>query len=65
MKIDFVRAIIGGEVEVETIHGPVIISIPQGTQPGEIKKISGKGIKNNSNGQLGSHYVTILVDLPK
>lgn len=65
MKIDFVKAIIGGEIEIDTIHGPVIINIPQGTQPGEIKKITGKGIKNDSNGQLGNHYVTILVDLPR
>lgn len=65
VQVDFVKAILGGEVEIDTIHGPIVLTIPKGTQPGEIKRIPGRGIFNNRTGQKGNHYATLIVSLPK
>lgn len=65
ISIDLYTALLGGEVEVPTIHGNVMLRITEGTQPNDVKKLTGKGIQNQKTGRFGNHYVTILIDMPK
>lgn len=59
------QAILGDKIEVETVHGPVTMKIPEGTQSGTIFKLKEKGIpKLNSRG-VGDHYVKVKVIIPK
>jgi len=60
--VNYIDAILGTKINVETIHGVVKLTIPSGTQPGSILKIKGKGIIGNSN--KGDHLVGINVKLP-
>ena len=59
-------AVLGGNIEVETIQGNVKLKIPSGTQPGTIFRIKGEGApilgKEEKRGDL---YVRIDVDIPK
>lgn len=64
IEIDLYTAIAGGEVQVPTIHGDVIMKIPPGTQPGDLKKLVNKGIFDSSRGN-GSHIVKINIIIPK
>jgi len=52
------QAALGDSVDVETIHGPVSLKIPSGTQSGTEFRLRGKGI------QGGDHFVTVVVDVP-
>lgn len=57
------EAIRGAEVEVPTIHGPIRMRIPAGSQPGKTLRLSGKGVKKKS-GESGDQYVKLQVVLP-
>ena len=63
-KISVYKAVLGGEVEVVTVHGSVMMKIPPGTQSEKILRLKGKGgpkFKGNSN---GDQYVRIIVEIP-
>ncbi|MEK7211720.1 MAG: molecular chaperone DnaJ [Patescibacteria group bacterium] len=63
IEINFRDAALGTEVEIETIHGPVILKIPSGTQSGAIFRLRGKGIKSRRGS--GDHLVTVTVLVPQ
>lgn len=61
--LTFSTLALGGDVEVETVNGPIRLKVPQGTAPGSEFRLKGKGIKSRY-GQ-GDHYVRLLLSLPK
>lgn len=65
-KITFVQAVLGCELEVPTIDGPVSYSLPAGIQTETTFRLRGKGVvelRNNKN--RGDQYVTVSVIVPK
>ncbi|HEY0143547.1 MAG TPA: DnaJ C-terminal domain-containing protein [Thermoanaerobaculia bacterium] len=56
------EAIRGADVEAPTIHGPVRMRIPAGTQAGKTMRLTGKGVKTKS--ATGDHYIRIQIVLP-
>ena len=56
------EAIRGAEVDAPTIHGPVRMRIPPGTQGGRVMRLSGKGVKKKSG--AGDHYSRIVIVVP-
>lgn len=59
-------AILGGEAEVETMTGKVKLSIPAGTQPGQVFRLAGRGMPQlNKKEAKGDLYVTLKVQIPK
>lgn len=64
-EISFSQAALGGQIEVETVEGPVKLRIPQGTQPNTVIRLSGKGIIRLRGGGKGDHYVRIKIVVPK
>ncbi len=65
VSIHALDAILGMELPVETVHGKVTLSIPEGTQPGQVLRIKHKGMPVLSSSRMGDHYVEVLVDVPK
>lgn len=63
--IHVLQAILGDEVEVNTVHGKTRLEIPAGTQPGQVFRIRGKGAPRLNASAIGDHYVTIRVEIPK
>ncbi len=57
-------AILGGMVEIETVHGTVTLKIPAGTQPDTLMRIKGKGVPKVRGGGNGDHFVRIKVAIP-
>ena len=45
MPVSFAQAALGAEIEVPTIDGRVKLTIPEGTQPGSVFRLRGKGIR--------------------
>jgi molecular chaperone DnaJ len=66
MPVTFAQAALGDEIEVPTIDGKVKLTIPEGTQPGSIFRLRGKGIPYlQSKSGRGDQFVTISVSVPK
>lgn len=64
-KIAMVDAILGAEVQVETVDGQKTLKIPAGTQPGTDFKLRGLGVPHLNNSQRGDHIIQIQVEIPK
>ncbi len=62
-EINYIDAILGTKINIETIHGVIKLTIPPGTQPNSILKVKDKGIITNKD--KGDHLVGIKVKLPK
>lgn len=45
-ETDLYTAVLGGEVEVSTPGGPVLLTIPAGSQPGRTFRLRGRGMPN-------------------
>ncbi|AGT09753.1 DnaJ C-terminal domain-containing protein [Paracoccus aminophilus] len=57
------EAVLGGKVEVPTIDGQVMMSIPRGASSGRKLRLKGRGIKGAS-GQRGDQYVVLRIVMP-
>ncbi len=64
-EISFSCATLGGEIEIETIEGNLILKIPAGTQSGETFRIREKGVPDVHGRGRGNHLVKIIVRIPK
>jgi curved DNA-binding protein len=64
--IDLYTAVMGGETQVETFTGKVLLKIPPGTQPGQTFRLAGKGMPVlKSKGKYGNLMVSVNVRIPK
>jgi curved DNA-binding protein len=65
-NIDVFKALLGGEVEVKTLSGKVILTIPAGTQPEQVFRLAGRGLPQLKRPELkGDLYVCIKVQIPR
>ena len=65
MPVTFVQACLGAEVTVPTLDGKVRYTIHEGTQPGDVFKLKGKGIPILGGRGRGDQYVQITIEVPK
>ena len=59
------QAIVGSSVDIAVIDGAIKLKIPEGTQPGDILSIRGKGAYVSSGYGRGNLLIEIKVELPK
>ncbi|MBT9316142.1 molecular chaperone DnaJ [Leptothoe spongobia] len=65
LKISYLQAILGCELEVETVDGPIEVHVPSGTQPNTVLTLENRGVPKLGNPvSRGNHLLTILVDIP-
>lgn len=65
-KIDIFVAMLGGTVELETLSGKVVLTIPPGTQPEQVFRVAGRGMPHLKDPQLkGDLFVRIKVQIPR
>jgi curved DNA-binding protein len=66
VSVDLYTAVLGGEVTVPTLSGNVVLTIPAGTQPGKIFRLSGRGMPHLKNpNQFGDLFVKVNVKIPQ
>lgn len=65
VTVPVIDAILGGEVEVETVLGATTVQVPEGMQPGQVFRIRGKGLPHLGSSKHGDHYVEIGIEVPK
>ncbi len=67
VPVTITEATLGAEIEVPTLEGNVKYKIDEGTQPGTVFTLRGKGIPyiNSSNGRRGDIICTVNVEIPR
>lgn len=64
--IDLFTAVLGGQADVTTPDGKVLLTIPAGTQPGQTFRLTGRGMpKLRTPSEHGDMYVKVKVQLPR
>lgn len=64
--ITYPQAVLGGSIKVPTIEGKEIeVTIPKGTQFGEVLKMQGNGMPKLGKKGFGDLLVNIKIDVPK
>lgn len=65
LKISYLQAILGCDLQVETVDGPVEVQVPSGTQPNTVLTLENRGVPKLGNPvSRGNHLLTIMVDIP-
>ncbi len=65
LPVSVKEAMIGAKVEVPTVSGPVMLSIPPRSNTGSTLRLRGKGIPAHGDAPAGDQYVRLEVVLPK
>jgi molecular chaperone DnaJ len=64
VTISFAKAALGGRIEVPTLDGKETLHLPEGTQPGDVFRIRGKGLPEVGRPNRGDQHVLIQVSTP-
>ncbi len=64
LNINIAQATLGDEVEVPTVDGEALLKIPEGTQPGKVIRMRGKGIPHLRSNGRGDQLVIVNVSIP-
>jgi molecular chaperone DnaJ len=65
LDINIAQATLGADVEVPTVDGTAILSIPAGTQPGKVLRMRDKGVPHLRTDRRGDQLVIINIEIPK
>ena len=65
VPITYTQAALGTELEIPLIKGRRQLTVPPGTQPGEIFQLRGLGMPDPHGGRPGDLYVQVQVEVPK
>ena len=64
MPISFVTAALGGDLEVPTLGGRVMLTVPPETQTGKTFRLKGKGVTSVRSRTTGDLYCTVNIETP-
>jgi molecular chaperone DnaJ len=65
MPVGYSQAALGCTLEVPTLNGMQDLTIPAGTQSGEVFRLRGQGMPHPQRRQVGDLLVQLQVDVPK
>ena len=65
VPISFTQAALGAEVEIPALRGTVKLTVPRGTQNGQVLRLAGQGLPDLRTGRQGDELVQVLVEIPK
>jgi len=64
-SIELIDAVLGAEIEVATLEEPVTVTVPQGTQPNAVLRLSEKGLPHFGDTKKGDLYLRLDVHIPE
>jgi molecular chaperone DnaJ len=65
VDLTVVQAALGAEVEVETLEGPIVLTLEPGVQPGDVRVLRGRGMPVLQGFGRGDHRVLVNVTVPR
>jgi DnaJ-class molecular chaperone len=64
LPVTLTEAVLGGKVRVPTVSGPVMLTVPPGSNTGTTLRLKGRGVLDRKSGVRGDQYVRLRVVLP-
>lgn len=65
VPVPFHIAMLGGDIQVPTLHGDARLKIPAGTQNGKLFRLRGQGIQDQAHGHgKGDQHVMVNIEVP-
>ncbi|NQZ00530.1 MAG: molecular chaperone DnaJ [Bdellovibrionales bacterium] len=65
-EVSYLQALLGAEIEVETLTGTETVKVPKGLQPGQIITLKGHGVPSIRRGrQVGDLHLEMSVVIPQ
>ena len=64
VPITLQEALLGGDVDVDTLGGRVILTVPAGTQQGQTFRLAGKGMPRLKGETAGDLFVRVKIVMP-
>lgn len=64
VPIGFVTAALGGDLQIPTLNGKMMLKIPAGTQTGKMFRMRGKGVKPVRGGVIGDLICRVVIETP-
>jgi molecular chaperone DnaJ len=65
VPINAFQAMLGTEIEVQTLHGKVKMKVPAGTQHGTLLRLKSQGVAQRQGLEKGDQFVRIKVTIPR
>jgi molecular chaperone DnaJ len=65
VPITYSQAALGAQVDVPTLGGTAKLTIPRGTQSGELFRLRGMGVPNVRSGRKGDLIAQAVIEVPK
>ncbi len=65
MPVSFTQAALGAQIEVPTLDGKAEVTIPHGSQHGEMLRLGGIGLPDMRSGRRGDQIIRLLVEIPR
>ncbi|MFQ5490396.1 MAG: molecular chaperone DnaJ [Phycisphaerae bacterium] len=65
LPISFTEAALGAKVEVPTLDGRAQVTIPRGTQTGQVLRLAGQGLPDLRTGRPGDELIEVSVEIPR
>jgi molecular chaperone DnaJ len=62
--ISYAQAVLGAKVEVPTLEGTAQLTVPKGTQPGDLLRIRGMGVPHMRRDGRGDQVVQVVLEVP-
>ena len=64
--VSYLDAVLGIQMEVQTVHGPTAVHVPAGSQHGVTLRLRGQGLQGwgAAASSFGCHYLKLHVVLP-
>lgn len=63
LPVSLDEAVLGAKVRVPTVDGPVMLSVPKGSNSGKVLRLKGKGF-TAKKGARGDQLVSLMVEVP-
>ncbi|MGE0763993.1 MAG: molecular chaperone DnaJ [Bdellovibrionales bacterium] len=64
LQISYLQALLGAEIEFETLTGPEKVQVPKGSQPGELIRLAAQGLPSLRSGRRGDLVLQLTVEFP-
>ena len=64
LRISYIQALLGTDIETETIDGKETVTVPHGTNTGDRIRLEKKGVPSIRGGGRGSLYFEVEVEVP-
>lgn len=64
LKIKLTTALLGGEYNLKTLDGNIVVKVPAGISFGEILRVRGKGVPLARGGKRGDLMIRVKIEMP-